>query len=165
MRFWNALQSKKAPRTSTLKASDSPQTYIYIYECGSAKVVFSCLLASHTAAQSTQAFLLRCQVAQSTQGYTTTTAGRMQAEKHRSALPCRLRSSAPRCPQVPFRRRSALPCRLRSTAPRCPRVPFRRSPRTRHRGAPATTGRPLAPRTATHIREGFYPPLGGGSQG
>ena len=28
----------------------------------------------------------------------------MQAEKHRSALPCRLRSTAPRCPQVPFRR-------------------------------------------------------------
>ena len=30
----------------------------------------------------------------------------MQAEKHRSALPCRLRSTAPRCPQVPFRRQA-----------------------------------------------------------
>ena len=37
---------------------------------------------------------------------TSTTAGRMQAEKHRSALPCRLRSTAPRCPQVPFRRQA-----------------------------------------------------------
>ena len=31
-------------------------------------------------------------------------ARRMQAEQHRSALPWRLRSTAPRCPQVPFRR-------------------------------------------------------------
>ena len=37
---------------------------------------------------------------------TTTTAGRMQAEKHRSALRCRLRSTAPRCPEVPFRRQA-----------------------------------------------------------
>ena len=37
---------------------------------------------------------------------TTTTAGRKQAEKHRSALACRLRSTAPRCPQVPFRRQA-----------------------------------------------------------
>ena len=36
----------------------------------------------------------------------TITAGRMQAEKHRSALPCKLRSTAPRCPQVPFRRQA-----------------------------------------------------------
>ncbi len=33
-------------------------------------------------------------------------AGRMQAEQHRSALPWRLRSTAPRCPQVPFRRQA-----------------------------------------------------------
>ena len=45
---------------------------------------------------------------------TTTTAGRMQAEKHRSALPCRLRSTAPRCPQVPFRRQAL----SQDTAPR-----------------------------------------------
>ena len=30
----------------------------------------------------------------------------MQAEKNHSALPCRLRSTAPRCQQVPFRRQA-----------------------------------------------------------
>ena len=67
-------------------------------------VSHSSLLASHTAAQSTQASWLP--LLRGSSPTTTTTAGRMQAEKHRSALPCRLRSTAPRCPQVPFRRQA-----------------------------------------------------------
>ena len=81
---------------------EDPQLYHAVRSL--TNVSHSSLLASHTAAQSTQAFWLP--LLRGSSPTTTTTAGRMQAEKHRSALPCRLRSTAPRCPQVPFRRQA-----------------------------------------------------------